>query len=535
MRTKQKVFVGILLASLILPGVLAQVETAPSLVWTRTFTGTHPSQVTQSGGNWHQDASTQRSCDVQDRKLDVEWLSGAIWVVYTDGNNAETGGQRNTGTYHKLNPSTGGTAISGSFSLSGFNQATCGIAVDQRGRVYIANAPCEGTSFFVGSQALETATGDLLKEFTASEACLGENNFAGPVVDVLTDVSVNGTRFGWNAGASIRYWTSSSTVADGFTQGCNQGRTSAQGIFSYREDETAVDRIWTLDNLGNLRARTISDCSSPSSDTPGFQAARSTCRTASAEIVCADTNGVSFDLELERADPTDVTGTISFTTDTMDPPDPYFAGTSRAQGDPHALNLDVDGDWVLCGILSDGAGANGRSYIAKYNGAFTTLLWNVTVDSNDFFSGDCGLGPAGEIYWYGTIPTPERIQVRKYCCNDADVKGSELIIAQIETPTGGGGGGGGSNVVTVARDFCTTAWGFDCGWLIMIGAVGLVTFGFARLGGSGLVVGIGVLLGVGLGVFLLQDFEWLLFLAAFIVIAFAGHRMFGGNGGDGTE
>lgn len=126
---------------------------------------------------------------------------------------------------------------------------------------------------------------------------------------------------------------------------------------------------------------------------------------------------------------------------------------------------------------------------------------------------------------------------------------SAAIFSFITTPSGSGGTTGGSGLgtgtgvggfepdsifgQTVAM--LQEAWGFSAGslnWLLGIMVVGLVAVSFARVNRTPLMVAIGGMLGVGLALFFGFFPLWLLVLMAFLIIAVAGNRLFGGGRDD---
>jgi len=163
----------VLVGLLGVPNIAAQVETPPSLVYTSTFT--IPTGTISFGAS-----SSDGTCDGNsDTKMTLDWATDDPWVAFTNDVSGDLSGYVN-----RHDGSTGSVSSATGFSSDTFEVATCGVAADQRGRIFVMNLPC-GASFGTESPVF-TNTGTLLFEFDAADVCdtISTTGIAaGPYVD----------------------------------------------------------------------------------------------------------------------------------------------------------------------------------------------------------------------------------------------------------------------------------------------------------------------------------------------------------------
>lgn len=416
--------------------------------------------------------------------------------------------------------------------------------------MYALLGPCDDTNS-VGSFVVQSFNSALLDTFTTTEICAGEGagTVTGALYGVITDYtrnpSDNFTRVAWLTGISDRarpvnmLSDTDPTLYSNVCTGASYGGSGGHQV-AFRNDGTDTPFYWgSAANL--LKVRTFATCAETIESAAALGGYP--CWTDGPTIDCLSsesggTLGNPNGWVVRQHDPTDsttaVTVNATYTTDFL--PDPVNDGLGAAAVTVRRVLVDSNGDNIVCGQVQEfQASGTQWSFLAKYSDDLTTApVWNITELNSAYALQGCDLGKNGEIITWGHTFTPLRAEVRYYCCNDAGANRSQLQYDFIEvsgTPTGPSG-----NVVNRARDFCSDAWGFDCGWLIIIACTGIVVVAFSRVTQATPVMAIGGLLGLGLGVILTgTDFVWLLFLVAFLLIGLAAKTMFGGGGDGGTE
>lgn len=449
MRRRNKwLWTVLLLGLLVGPEVLAQVESPPTLLWTRDFVGTKPSGVTELGNNQFERDSGTGSCATggagaaAGNRVQIDWATGQVYVAYTDGTLPESGGVQTSGVVERLSSTTGGT-VSVLSASAAFDVAACGIAIDQRGRIYAMFGPCD-TVKSVNSLALTMDLGTALEEFSKTEICAsgGSQELFGPVVDVFTDRSDNATRFSWGSSATGAGRTFFQFVSDAdpevYTDVCSGSPQSQIGAWwGWRNDGVFSDYYWASGTGAAITGQNSATCAG---NTGSAANDGHTCTTADWTLDCFRVQ--SSAIEVNRFDPTDVIGakTINATV-TPDIPDPLDDGLSPIADNVYKVFTDQDGAWIGCGIVRHTTpGGTSYGFLAKWL-TDGTLQWNVTFLSSSLQVRDCDFGKQGEVVVAGFQGTPSTVRVRKYCCNTVGVNISQFSFSQIEVDDGGGGGG----------------------------------------------------------------------------------------------
>lgn len=475
-RRNRWVWTVLLLGLLVSPEVLAQVETTPSLTWTATFAGTKPSGETFLAGggagvnNGFDRDSGFGSCAQPGQAVSIEWTTGDFFVAWTDGTATESGGVHGVGKFTRLEGTNGAIGSQSFFESASHTSAACGVAVDQRGRVYGQVGPCD-TTFNHQSFAASSADFDDLGLFDLTDTCPsgGDPSLLGVYVDVFSDRSVNGTRFGFSTGVPQTLWMFESSVSDAVTYTPICSITSVGTSLQFRNDGVNVDKAWDIDGNGNVGGFTPSDCSGNFGNTLGGTA----CTTARWSLDCfrVDTAPNPDQFVRNGLNHVDFSGAIAINDTTLlastEVPDGTDNGLDPVPSTIYEVFTDVDGDYVACGSVVEGV--TFHHFIAKWNSDFDTLLWNVTLPRSTFNALSCDLGKNGEVAWAGMITGPNRGQVRKYCCNDVGVNRSQLSHAQIVLPPEGGGGGGAAFDLSAQCEAIGTAMGigvFGCNLLM---------------------------------------------------------------------
>lgn len=91
------------------------------------------------------------------------------------------------------------------------------------------------------------------------------------------------------------------------------------------------------------------------------------------------------------------------------------------------------------------------------------------------------------------------------------------------------------NVVGNMVTYASNAWGFDWSWIVAIIIIALTMAGFAKFNKAPLVMGIAGLSGSVIAWKLQVLPSWFILLIAFLIIAIAGFRLFGGEGESETD
>jgi hypothetical protein len=108
------------------------------------------------------------------------------------------------------------------------------------------------------------------------------------------------------------------------------------------------------------------------------------------------------------------------------------------------VSLDASGNYIVCGqSTSSTGGAPTRGHVFKASQDWTTVLWNITfTDSTDGTVRDCVIGPSGEIIvaLEAAGTSPNRVAVKKYCCNSESAFKATVPQVDFETQDGDGGG-----------------------------------------------------------------------------------------------
>lgn len=195
--------------------------------------------------------------------------------------------------------------------------------------------------------------------------------------------------------------------------------------------------------------------------------------------------------------------------------------------------IDGDGSAFYCGAAQTG-GVSWDSYLAKYNTTSQMgMRWNITISkvasTNRDMVNSCDIAPDGSIYIgieaCSNGSTECSSYLRKY--GGALGRSPQTIFTQYTggsaTPSAAPG-----NIVRTASDFCSDAWGFDCDWLFAMAIVGIAVV--ASRHAHVLVIATVLFLALGVSTLMGVLPEWVMFVFVFLVIVFAGVKLFGGNG-----
>lgn len=200
---------------------------------------------------------------------------------------------------------------------------------------------------------------------------------------------------------------------------------------------------------------------------------------------------------------------------------------------PFQAFVDGAGSVFYCGSSESGTAIDG--YVAKYNSTVNMgMRWNISLSkqasTNQESVTSCAMSRDGSIYAglysCANIDTQCSSYVRKYA-SAASARSLQGIFEGYTnggaTPTGGAG-----NIVRTASDFCSDAWGFDCDWLFAMAIVGIAVV--ASRHAHVLVIATVLFLALGVSTLMGVLPEWVMFVFVFLVIVFAGVKLFGGNG-----
>lgn len=537
------VILGLLIA---IPPAVA--EPAPTLDWTRNFPGTRTSGITEWTGAYEGGSCT----GVNNARFD--WFTNTVWAAYTDGTITEPGSEESIGVIVKLNPNSGSIIGADSRSTDDFNVAACGVAPDQRGRVYSLIGPCDDTNQ-MPSRVYGINQLTVLEEFELTQVCAGEG--VGTVTTGLNHIAVDwapnpddtATRFGFVTLVSDRgrevNWesfedTGFSQVCTGTNPGGGGGGIGSQEIFL--NDGTITPRYWRHDSAGLMHVRTFSDCSETT--TTAAQKGGGPCITWNATIDCFEQEinpGNPKGITRRQHDPTDTTTAVTvLSTDTnaaVNMPDPVDDGLAASIVSLHNVVVDSEGGLIMCGITQEFFGsATQYSFLAKWATAFNDEpVWNITINQNTFQTEGCDLGPTGAVTWNGASNplATTTAMVRYYCCASAGQNRSTLTYAQIDE-SGGGGPITGGNPIANAKNFCSDAWGFDCGMAFTFGIVAFGATVFYRKGMPLMIIAVLCLCLIGFAFIIGMTPTWFMLLVAFLIIAVAGTKLFG-SGGEENE
>lgn len=494
------------------------VAAAPTQQWRATFAG-------NNGG------AAAGGCSPS--MLDVDWASGDAFIAYTalDPTSAP-----DAAIWRRLSASSGGTTLGGDVTSVGVNSVGCGIALDQRGRVYFYHSPetVKGKIF--------DKLGNILTTYDPSMINIG--GATGVYADTYTDTSALNTRFAFRGSSGFASWLMGSATTHAASQTCRTGAFSA-GLsrLVYRQDSVSEAKMWGLTgDVNNERVSlfttdTCGETAKQNQATAQFPSGIDFFSVTTPTIYWGEAaNGGVSSIRIHRLDANDATDPIANIASSVE----FTVTGTQTQEATNVYDLQVaeDGTVIICGSNAHSpSGFDG--WFLEVNSAMTTINWIQTETSQSEVIGACRLGLAGAIYVAGldTAPNPDVIFVEKWCCTNsgAGVRVPTPFPPQISFSGGSGGGeGAAGNPIAVMRTFCTDAWGFDfCGWLIIIIAVVIVLIAFARVNPAPFLLAIGVLLGVGLGVlFTGKDYVWLLFVVVFLLLGFAARMIMGDKEGE---
>lgn len=483
------------LALLLAPPVVQAV--APTLTWSRTIAGTRTELTTCGVGSGFGSTRLHNTA--------VDWATGDAFIAYINGDLT---------LVDRRQASNGALLWRATFE----DAKPCGIALDQRGRLYVNLGPwaeSQGVEGGPGPKVLRISDGVTIDQYTSAEVRQSgpaNTHAMGVFVDTWTDLSDTQPKAAWLDGGA------------GFTITRPDSATTHTEVCTATSASALTDAFWANNGDGFLF---IVDGNNVKKINPDTCA---TLATVAIGVSPSGNGGVSA---------TDFDSLITFSPSGDDwfweEYDYALTSTDSDTVDNGIYNSEVvyralgfqDNSVVAC-VRQVGQDAQLLGYVASS----ITLDWVIDVAEPMGEGGiDCDYGDNGVLYWfYGQVGSS--VVLRRY----DGVYDQDITIPDQADLGAAGGGGGGGNPVAQARDFCTDAWGFDCGWLIIIASTGIVVVAFSRVTQATPVMAIGGLLGLGLGVILTgTDFVWLLFLVAFLLIGLAAKTMFGGGGDGGTE
>lgn len=193
-------------------------------------------------------------------------------------------------------------------------------------------------------------------------------------------------------------------------------------------------------------------------------------------------------------------------------------------------DMDISRNAFTCGRLAGvSSGNDAVLYISKYTmGAVSAQRWNITFAGNGCRA---HISPDGSLWvgFYNIISPLNNPQsyLRKYA-GVATPRSRDSYVAPDSGSTSTAAPG---NIIADIRNRLEENWGFDFGWLMGLGIVGLITWRVRRA--APLVIAILAFLGLGVAVRLDLLPEWILFVSVFIIIAVAGGRLFMDTNEDG--
>lgn len=187
--------------------------------------------------------------------------------------------------------------------------------------------------------------------------------------------------------------------------------------------------------------------------------------------------------------------------------------------------IDGAGNAFYCGYATDG-GSTFDPYLAKYNTTTNMgMRWNVTfgINSGLEIATDCRLAPDGSIYvgWFTCVTGNQCSSgLRKYL-------GAATSRTEATVFTENWGGSSSSttsaaagNIAAGAKNYCSAAWGFDCGWLFLGAVVGLVAL--ATQNKHVLIIATVLFVAIIIVVKIMDMPEWIILAIVFLIVVFAG-------------
>lgn len=221
----------------------------------------------------------------------------------------------------------------------------------------------------------------------------------------------------------------------------------------------------------------------------------------------------------------DTFATVTASTDTT--PSQFQVSAVSKTTIPFNHWADGADDLLSCGQVQDGG--TSYAYAARIDTSMASIAWGtmfLTTGATSTLAdehGGCQLDYLDGFWTSGTtvVGGVGLTWIRHYTNSDF------VQLAPPEPVSGGGIDAGPGNVIQNMNQFASDAWGFDFSWLITLGIVGICVAGFSRFGAVATIVSI--VLGVGIAVALGVGEVWFLLLLVFVIVAFAGNRLFGGR------
>lgn len=506
--------------------VSALTESAPSLIWTQNDFGGGAAARVESDRCWQTVAAGTRGTGM----IDVDWLTGdAYFAHYLDVTTPATL------TVSRLR-SASGIAVwptlpvlqpDGVLTQSGI----CGIAADQRGRVYVALDRGGGTSTSVtdqiASKILRKDTGEVVGLFSPSN---NGHAYAWDI-DLLSDVDNE------NPNATLWGGWAHMVLPDGaasYSERCSTLNMLTVGApvssLTWRMDGTqGVGLLSGPDgantDIGNFAA---DDCThiadvGTTYDTAVVDLSKTAWRTSELHVFGLSGGQPGTNYLLSRFDGGDTSDPMTAIGTKTIPAPAEFAANVGAE--IYGFEYAADGNPLVCGKEFSG----GEHFFGRIDYDADAFEWYIKV--SDEIEG-CKLGMDGAVYIYGEVAgaSPADVYVKKYCCITSETI-HDLDVAQLDFGDDGGGDESG-NTVRFAVDFCSDAWGVDCGWLFGLGIVGMVTVAFAGATRSPVAIAaaivIGIIVSFGLGLFPI----WVVFVMVLLMLLVAGVFFFGNGDSD---
>lgn len=527
----------------------ALTESAPSLIWSKTFSASDTVNATAFDG-----LTLSPTCnDTPGRFLvDLDWLSGDVVVAYNE-DPADTANE--VVVVKRLSQATGGTVWETTLGQSGWKFFACSLSLDQRGRVYVvmSSALTSNPSTVQGRNVsvLNRLTGDLIMNLDASIG--GHGNYCGPiVVDVLSNVSDAHPMAAVSCGTSTNQrenWVFDAATATSYSNVCftTQGD---MGPIGWRLDGQGP-ALWTVRGSDGITRVNVNSCGYQGDIGTDVDTAHrphssiwwgATATNATMDWFARDQSSSLLwrRLRINAEDTTDpLTVNESKTIGLAGLWDSVGATVGQ---EVYQYEMADDGHALVCGRFQ-GVGPGTRDFFGRVDGDLQNWAWgiNFTAASQRNILG-CRLGKAGDVYVYGNeAGSPLEGYIRRYCCIDGKARTQTTEQAlfegedEEEPPTGDIGEG---FVVFFEGIGCgTEASKFFCGLVLVV--VGMVSTGAAFMSTTKsrmLVFAASGLIGLALMVFLVFIDIWpmgavvLLIILAGGITAFVVRRSFLGSG-----